>query len=178
VPVDDLHGLEPQARAVTEDELLDDVSGRLGLDRRLEQPARGAAATAQAVAEASACADAVYQHRVLGDEVSAATAGEDEVLGGERGDGLADGVAVHAEALGEISLGRKLRTGRPLAAHDFAAQLLGDEPPGGVPAPGSALRRHLFRTPAASTCGLVSRVFTSRCVDRESQRLPLPQVLA
>ena len=87
---------------VAEQEPLGDLGGGRRLDRGLEQRARGAAATAQAVAEAGARADAVHQHRVLRDESPAAAAGDDEVLGGQRRDGLADGVPVHAETLGEF----------------------------------------------------------------------------
>ena len=67
------------------------------------------------------------------------------MLGGQRGHGLAHGVAVHAEALGELALGGQLRARCPGAADDLAAQLLGDEPPGGVPAGRPALRRHDVR---------------------------------
>jgi hypothetical protein len=84
----------------------------------------------------------VHQYRVLGDEGSAATAGDDEVLGGQGGDGLAHGVPVHAETLGKLALGRQFRPWHLSAADDLATQLLGDEPPGGVSAAGPALSRH------------------------------------
>ena len=47
-PVDRLHGLKPQGRAAGEGEPVRDLGGRLGFDRRLEQPEAGAAAAAKA----------------------------------------------------------------------------------------------------------------------------------
>jgi hypothetical protein len=139
--VDGRSGLEPQARTVTQQQPLGDLGGR-GLDRGLEQPTRGATATAEAVAEAGACADAVHQHRVLGDERPAAAAGDDQVLGGQRRDGLAHGVSVHTETLGQFALRGQLRPRQPLAADDLATELVGDQPPGGVSAGWPAPRRH------------------------------------
>src|SRR6185312_15636408 len=147
--VDGLHGLEPQTRGVAKDEPLGDLDGRAWLDRPFKQPGRGPAATAQAVAEPGARADAVHQHRVLGDERSAAAAGDNEVFGGQRGDRLAHGVAVHAEALGEFALSGQLRPWRLLARDDLTAQLLGNEPPGGISTGGSALRRHSGTLPVS-----------------------------
>jgi hypothetical protein len=119
--VDGLHGLKPQGRAVAEGEPVRDLGRRLGLDGRLKQPAGGAAAAAEAVAEAGAGADPVHEHGVLGDEGPAAAAGDDQVLGGERGDGLAHGVPVDAEALGELALGGQPRAGGLPAADDLPA---------------------------------------------------------
>jgi hypothetical protein len=150
-PVDGEHGLEPQSRAVAEDEPFGDL-GRRGLDRPLEQPACGVTATAQAVAEAGACANAVHKNRVLGNERPAATAGDDQVLGGQRGDGLAHGVAVHAEAFGELTLGGQSRPRCPRTADDLATQFLRDEPPGGISA-GRPAPRHHVETPPATPSG-------------------------
>jgi hypothetical protein len=53
----------------------------------------------------------VHQHGVLRHEGATAPAGDDEVIGRERGDGLPHRVAVHVESEGELRLRRQFRAG-------------------------------------------------------------------
>ena len=58
------------------------------------------------------------------------------------GDRLAHGVPVHAEPFGQHPLGRQLGGGCQRPVRDLAAELVGDESPGRVPARRPALHRH------------------------------------